>query len=169
MTTDVQKAIEVSRNVALSEITLREARIETGFEPMADVSEMQLAPKYRAAYQIRPEDPDRLFVTVDFEVSASSEQPSGSAGLMATFMAIYQLKDAASYDPVSLEHFASINGVYNLWPYWRELVHTAFNRIGLGSVVLPVFRIQAKKLPEEEPEEEDEAAATGSEAPADED
>jgi hypothetical protein len=37
--------------------------------------------------------------------------------------------------------FADMNGLYNAWPYWRELLQSTTGRIGLHGVVAPVFRI----------------------------
>ncbi len=34
--------------------------------------------------------------------------------------------------------FVLQNGVFHLWPYWRELVQTALNRLGLPVIRLPI-------------------------------
>lgn len=41
-----------------------------------------------------------------------------------------------------LEAFASVNGVYNSWPYLREMVQNACARMTLPPVILPVYRAQ---------------------------
>jgi hypothetical protein len=40
-----------------------------------------------------------------------------------------------------LAAFAKVNGIYNVWPYFRELVQSMGSRLGLPPVVLPVFRV----------------------------
>lgn len=146
MTTDLQKAGEVARHVSLKEIVLRSAHIETDFAPLVNVPELALSPKYRARYELPEGSDDQVFVTVDLDITARSEEATSAASLSATFLVVYGLPDARSFSEDSLTYFASLNGVYNVWPYWRELIHTSFNRIGLGSVVLPVHRVKATKI-----------------------
>lgn len=40
-----------------------------------------------------------------------------------------------------LREFAERNGVFNVWPYWRELTHSLYGRMGLAIPPLPVFRV----------------------------
>ncbi len=42
--------------------------------------------------------------------------------------------------------FASLNGVFNAWPYFREFLQSATTRMGLPQFVLPVFRIRKADL-----------------------
>lgn len=37
--------------------------------------------------------------------------------------------------------FANVNGIYNVWPYFRELVQSVTSRMGLPPLVLPVYRV----------------------------
>lgn len=45
--------------------------------------------------------------------------------------------------------FANVNGIFNAWPYIRELVQTTATRMGLPPLVLPVYRVgpQATRAP----------------------
>jgi hypothetical protein len=40
-----------------------------------------------------------------------------------------------------LTEFARANGVFNAWPYFRELLQTMLHRMELPSTVLPAFRV----------------------------
>jgi preprotein translocase subunit SecB len=42
-----------------------------------------------------------------------------------------------------LQEFAKVNGVYNAWPYLREIVHSTTLRMGIPPLMLPLFRITA--------------------------
>lgn len=42
-----------------------------------------------------------------------------------------------------LQDFARNNGVFNAWPYWRELTHSFYGRMNLPFPPLPVFRVGA--------------------------
>jgi preprotein translocase subunit SecB len=34
-----------------------------------------------------------------------------------------------------------LNGVFHVWPYWREMVQNTLARMGLPPLILPVFRV----------------------------
>ena len=44
-----------------------------------------------------------------------------------------------------LEAFGAINGVYHAWPYWREFVQNATQRMNLPPLTLDVLRIPKKR------------------------
>jgi preprotein translocase subunit SecB len=51
-----------------------------------------------------------------------------------------------------------MNGIYNIWPYWREYVQTTTSRLGLPPLTLPVLTGESlqKLYQEEEKEKQDE-------------
>lgn len=61
------------------------------------------------------------------------------AKLEAEFLLAYRLPNEVKPEPDALDYFAQLNGTYNAWPYWRELVHTVSGRAGLAALVVPVF------------------------------
>lgn len=40
--------------------------------------------------------------------------------------------------------FANVNGMFNAWPYVRELVHSTVARMGLPPMILPVYRVASE-------------------------
>lgn len=38
--------------------------------------------------------------------------------------------------------FAKINGLYNVWPFFRELVHSTTNRMGIPQMTLPALQMR---------------------------
>lgn len=42
-----------------------------------------------------------------------------------------------------IEEFAQKNGVFNAWPYWRELTHSLYGRMELPLPPIPVFRVNS--------------------------
>lgn len=94
---------------------------------------MQLDTKTDAVVELRA-DGQALLVKVKFEIVASNAGTVGSesnvqvAGVFALEYA-RAIKDAKC-DAASLELFGRINGVYNAWPYIREIVSNAFSRLG---------------------------------------
>lgn len=50
---------------------------------------------------------------------------------------------------IGLDEFARTNGLYNAWPFLRELVQSTTMRMGIAPLMLPMFRInrQTPALP----------------------
>jgi hypothetical protein len=61
----------------------------------------------------------------------------------ASFDIKYSIADTTGLEKSHFEAFSRMNGVYNLWPYWREYVQNTLPRMGLPSLTLPVMT-QAK-------------------------
>jgi len=36
--------------------------------------------------------------------------------------------------------FANSNGLFNAWPYWRELAQTSLGRLGIFGIIIPLLR-----------------------------
>jgi hypothetical protein len=59
----------------------------------------------------------------------------------ASFLLIYKVNDAKTFDAEALKQFADANGTFNAWPYWREFVQSITTRMGLAPLIVPVWRI----------------------------
>ena len=59
----------------------------------------------------------------------------------------YGAPGAGDFEAANLEAFANTNGVFNAWPYWRELVQNTAARMGVPGIVLPVFRLGGSEKP----------------------
>ena len=144
MTTNLDRARLVSSKVQLLSVVLHKAVLGTNLDPLDVPNRLDLGQKHRARYEFGPHGSDTLRVLVDFEFSAkpktNAEEAENLVGLKATFMVIYKLPAPTTFPPDSLEHFAWLNGCYNAWPYWRELVQSVSGRVGLASISVPVFR-----------------------------
>ena len=154
MPTNVERASLVSRHVQIESVTLVDSRMKSTLNAIAQPPTFRLGNWFRCRHDLRPTDPDRLFVYVElkFEASPEGEQDPGGVvvDLTATFLATYRLEAASSYPQDALHHFADLNGTLNIWPYWRELVQSFASRAGLPGVVVPVFRPGVKQIPEQE-------------------
>ncbi len=110
--------------------------------------------RFRCRYETSEARRDRLLVYVSLLFDASVA-PQGTVehrvvDLSATFLATYRIKDVAAFPEDALQHFADLNGTYNVWPYWRELVHTFAGRAGLSGIVVPVFKPPVRPVPTQE-------------------
>lgn len=149
MTTNIELAKKVADHVALQSVTLKSATIETALDPLDLPSQVGMTQGYRSNFERVPtNDRDKLVVTVDFKFNAkeADDSPSELVALAASFSLIYWLEPHISIDERCFQHFAEVNGPYNAWPYWRELVQSVTGRIGMAGVTIPVFRIAAKDV-----------------------
>jgi hypothetical protein len=154
MTTNLDRARLVSQHVQLEQVVLSRANVASELNPMRIAEVVQPSQKHRCRYQLPDDDEGHLWVYVDFEFSASPAGEANVAALMTltgTYLLVYALANARSYPADALQHFSWLNGAYNAWPYWRELVQTVAGRVGFGNIVIPVYRPTVKTLEAEEP------------------
>ena len=124
--------------------------LNSKLDPLRLPAGLRVSQAARARYELRERDPNHVLVYVDFRLDGQVEESEGmSFGLEATFLLVYRLESAATYPTDALTCFAQLNGPYNAWPYWRELVGTATARMGLSPFTVPVFRPQISEIDEQ--------------------
>jgi hypothetical protein len=152
MATNLDRAALVARQVQLETVVLGSATVNSVLDPLAPPPVLRVEQGYRTRYDLAPEHPDRLVVRVEFQLSAQGEANGPDQDvvtLAAEYLLVYAIPDAAAQPADAMEHFAELNGPYNAWPYWRELVQTVTGRVGLSAIVVPVFRPPVRPLPEQ--------------------
>lgn len=58
----------------------------------------------------------------------------------ALFVVDYSVPSLGGLKKQNFDAFGQMNGVYNVWPYWREFVQSMTVRMGLPPLTVPVFR-----------------------------
>jgi hypothetical protein len=94
----------------------------------------------------------QIHIMVSFVFQSTDDEKTVS--IKASFVLFYSISSFDGIDDERIEAFASINGVFNAWPYWREFVQNTTSRMGLAKpIVIPVFRLGAiEQTPEHTPE-----------------
>jgi len=97
--------------------------------------------------QVRVKAGARLLPKV--EQPLASDQPGSEhfpanalASVETEFLVTYAEKPGAHLSDEALQLFADHNVPFNVWPYWREVVHATFGRMGLPRVVIPLYRMK---------------------------
>ena len=67
------------------------------------------------------------------------------ASVETEFLVTYAERLGAHLSDEALQLFADHNVPFNVWPYWREVVHATFSRMGLPRVVIPLYRMRKVK------------------------
>jgi len=110
---------------------------------------LQLRSEHRHAFD---EAAGTLTAELAFILGIGPTEPKGRevVHIEAKFVLVYGVKTAPA--PAGrakvFEAFVAVNGVYNAWPYLREVVSSLGARLGAPSVLLPVFRPEMVGHPE---------------------
>ena len=81
-----------------------------------------------------------------FEAFTENKTPGPVLLIETSFLLAYKVENFDGLTQSGFEQFASINGIYNAWPYWREFVQNTIIRMGLPSLSIPFFMIVEKPV-----------------------
>lgn len=62
--------------------------------------------------------------------------------IRCSFMLDYSLPPDSAVKPSEIRAFAEGNVVFNVWPYFREIVHNTCARLGLSLPIVPLLRFK---------------------------
>jgi len=140
----------VAAGVVASVAQIRDVRLETTFFRLDGRVEDSELPLYRTRYsaEVSAGDHTRLGVKVRLQLvyEGHGVEDSTSRALevqplkaSATFQVEYAVP-RQKFAVEQLQAFAEINAVFNVFPYWRQLVQSMLPSMGVHKLVLPVFR-----------------------------
>lgn len=134
---------ELVHKVELADVRLVCTSAEVRAELLEDSEEFLLkisSPEHTMAY-----DAGVLYCGIRFQLAMVNSRDEAVVDIKAEYAVFYRLPDGYTIpsDEVGL-WFASQNGVYNVWPFLRELSHSLVSRMGLPPPTLPVFRLPLK-------------------------
>lgn len=100
-----------------------------------------------------PLEDDHLQIDTEFHLVSGQDAEDLAASLDEAAVAVhcelqlfYRVEGLSSFSDEDLAAFADVNGVFNAWPYWREVVDSAFARMELPRLVMPVYRVPARAV-----------------------
>lgn len=134
---DLALASQVARRVQISSIKLVEA--ELSCSDGGSVSD-EVSISYGTTTNV---DAKISVVTVLMKTSVSDE--NNVVNIDATFRATYSVESTDGLTQECFDAFGSLNGLFNIWPFWREFVHNTTLRMGLPALTLPVQRPASKQ------------------------
>lgn len=141
---DYKLASAVASHAGLHNICLMSISAELK-EPLADAiaslsaGTAEVGIGWRANHEIS-ESGLVLNVKLDFKVDFGQKP---IVAVTCAYLLEYHLDSPPPADARDdlLSAFAKVNGVYNAWPYLREVVQNTCARMNLPPMVLPVFRV----------------------------
>ncbi len=146
--TDFQRAANVARYVQIENVSLNESHARLCVPREIALSKPAVKVKIeKSAKHSFTEDSKALVVDILF---SSQLVPDGEAEELALVEVSCQFALEYRFDVKGgpegeergryLQAFAEINGMYNAWPYFRELFQSSISRMGLPPIALPLYR-----------------------------
>ncbi len=159
----------VAKQVQVEDIHLVRLAAQRQFEAETPPPIIQLGFDVKSAWD---RESRRIRVTVDFSLRAFHEAPENpqTAPLFVEvgFALTYALTSDEGIDDEKVDAFGRMNGVYNAWPYIRELVQSTITRMSLPALTLPVLTSGLlAEIYRANGQRESTAAASGTEGSAD--
>ena len=133
---------ELIAKVEIEDVRLVEANVATRVRSPSDTGAVDLLVNREAEISEHQEENGTFFVMATMRAQLVPEQAKEDAlvSIETRFELEYRLPEGFRVDPQTLTAFAETNGIYNIWPYWREFVQSTFVRMGLPPLVLPLLR-----------------------------
>jgi len=137
---NVDAGLLVSDRVQLKDVRLINCKCDQA--PEATVGKKTYNINYSTEVQV-DKKAGYIIVIAKFHFEAFTEGKTQKPVIVidASFLLSYRIENFEGLTQKGFEQFASLNGVYNAWPYWREFVQNAIVRMGLPTLSIPVFRI----------------------------
>ncbi len=134
--------------VQIEDIRLVDVSAITRVRSPKDVESITLHVNKSATASERHED-GTFFVTAIIDTQLITEKTKNKpiVAIKAGFELRYKVPQGFIASKNDLNIFASINSIYNVWPYWREFIQNIFTRMNLPPVILPLFRV-ADQIPQ---------------------
>ena len=132
----LELALEVSDRVELSDIHLIRCVSDLLSFPTETDNECEVTGHADANVD---QDNNTIFVVVHFNLHTANNNGEELAKISADFLLIYKAKSLDGLSKSNYDAFASYNGVFNAWPYWREFVNNMTARLKLPPLTLQVY------------------------------
>jgi hypothetical protein len=133
-------------------VRLVEANAKTRVRSVQEVGDdAGLILSYRGSVKEGPDERGVFYVVarVDAKVN-SAEEPKAEplVSVSVAFELKYRLPQGFRVSKEELQAFAAVNGVFNAWPYFREIIQSATARMNLPPIILPLHRaLKPAKVP----------------------
>lgn len=143
--TPIQYSSEVARVVDLESVVLRSLAVQfLGPEagPPIAPAPMVIQLQHKTRYALNREA-KLLDITANLLLSACDNDESGPerVSIKAEFVIRYAMAEVPDLTDQHFRHFGSLNAMVNVYPYFREIVHSSTSKMGLSPLVLPLFKI----------------------------
>ncbi len=136
-------AAAMSERVQIQNVLLIESFSKRGDDEQFTAGGFSLVHTQKVQEAVRSGD-NAIVMKIQLDLISTRDgkpEPDPTLMIHGVFTLVYTLDDFEGIEDRNIAAFASTNGVYNVWPYWREFVQSTTVRMGIPPVVAPVFRL----------------------------
>jgi preprotein translocase subunit SecB len=155
---------EITQNASIEDIRLVSSHAVTHISSPAEAEKVMISLSSDGTLGTVVEHEFDVNAEVTIEVTPIVEEGVEAEPVVcinSIFRLNYELPEASEYPEEDLNQFAAVNGVFNAWPYFREIVQSTMARMGLPQVPLPLFRVPNCDSIEENDDASDAAEESG--------
>ncbi len=131
----------------LQGIRLVELAGVTGIRSPAGLGEISMQIGTKAETRRDPADAIVVLTGLDLKASPTTEAEEPKLTIKSVFELRYSVPADLETSQESLDRFGRLNGVYNAWPYFRELVQSVLTRMGLPPLTIPLLKTRRGSPP----------------------
>lgn len=143
---------KISRSTELTGLFLLNAQVDR--DPEIGVFK-DIGAKFEHTGKLYQRDGDLFKAHVSISVRGLNKDDADESPLViikGEYLVSYKIVDNLELDDAELDIFCSINALYNVWPYFRQLVSSMCNKMYIPQLLLPLLRIVQEKEVESEKE-----------------
>ena len=134
---ELSMVFQVSDRVKLNLVRVLECNAKLISFPKDGANEFEITANTR--FQIDKEG-KALFVFVTLTLYSVTNESEELAKIKSEYLLMYELNNWEDLTDEHFAHFANHNGVFNAWPYWREMVQSMLARLQLPVLTLSTHR-----------------------------
>jgi len=141
--TDVKQLSNLISKVELRSIKLVECSCRGFAKELGESGEISVALNWSARPILHSAEAFSVLAEIQTLLTPPDGGEDDGARIWARFDLRYSLREKTELNEGLLEQFANMNGVFNVWSYWREFVQSTLLRMELPPVILPLYRMPA--------------------------
>jgi len=129
--------------VQIGGVRLVEANAKTRVRSVKELGDATLNLTYGARVLAPPDSKGVFFIRAHMDAKVISDQDPKAEPYVEVGVGLelrYRLPVGFEASKDELRAFAQVNGVFNAWPYFREIIQTASARMDLPPIVIPLYR-----------------------------
>jgi hypothetical protein len=139
-------ATDVMKRVEIKTMRMMSAHVSQKQDVLAGGT-LQVSYTVRTETRVTPEG-DGIAVDAHYALTALQSQATEPVVEIKTTLEVtYACSEADTFPLEAIQEFGQANGVFNTWPYWREYVQSSIARMGLPTLIVPVFRLALPPKP----------------------
>lgn len=143
---------KVSARVEIEEVSLLSADVRRSDEFKPGKTQVEFQPEI--AYRLDKAN-SRISLKIRFVLTLSNrdrnEKTYEALKFDVVFVLTYKLSSLGGLTRSHFSAFGELNGVFNVWPYWREFVQSTTTRMGLPPLMVPSLKLFGKSTVEGPP------------------